>query len=85
MLRRDGSRAVLEVSDHGPGMAPEVAAHVFDRFYRADPSRSRAQGGTGLGLAIVAALVDAHGGTVTVDSREGAGSTFRAVLPLAPR
>jgi two-component system OmpR family sensor kinase len=85
VLRRDGSLAVLEVSDHGPGMAPEVAAHVFDRFYRADPSRSQAQGGTGLGLAIVAALVDAHGGTVTLDSREGAGSTFRAVLPLAPR
>ena len=69
--RRSRSRAargrtatrVVEVADHGPGMAPEVAARAFERFYRADPARSRHRGGSGLGLAIVEATVAAHGGT----------------------
>ncbi len=74
--------AVLEVSDDGPGMPPEAAARVFERFYRADPARSR--GGTGLGLAIVAGLVEAHGGSVEVDTTPGAGATFRVTLPLDP-
>ncbi|MEO6713088.1 MAG: HAMP domain-containing sensor histidine kinase [Mycobacteriales bacterium] len=79
----DGADAVLEVSDTGPGLSPEAAARVFERFYRADTSRTRAAGGTGLGLSIVAALVAAHGGTVAVETAPGEGSTFRVRLPLA--
>ena len=77
--------AVLEVIDTGPGLTPEQAERVFERFYRADAARTRAQGrtGTGLGLAIVAALVAAHGGSVSVDSRPGEGATFRMRLPVA--
>jgi two-component system OmpR family sensor kinase len=75
---------VLEVADQGPGLAPEQAERVFERFYRADQARTRKAGGTGLGLAIVAALVAAHGGTVTLDTAPGRGATFRVTLPLAP-
>jgi two-component system, OmpR family, sensor kinase len=75
---------VLEVSDQGPGLPPEQAERVFERFYRADAARTRKAGGTGLGLAIVAALVAAHGGTVALDTAPGQGSTFRMTLPLAP-
>ncbi|HEX2315421.1 MAG TPA: HAMP domain-containing sensor histidine kinase [Thermomonospora sp.] len=75
---------VCEVTDQGPGLTPEQAERVFERFYRADESRSREDGGSGLGLAIVAALVAAHGGAVQVDSTPGEGSTFRVILPLAP-
>ncbi len=74
--------AVLEVTDHGPGLTSEQAAHVFERFYRADPARTA--GGTGLGLAIVAALVAAHGGVAWVRSRPGEGATFCIALPLSP-
>jgi two-component system OmpR family sensor kinase len=74
---------VLEVADDGPGLAPEDAARVFERFYRADPSRTRSSGGTGLGLSIVAALVAAHGGTVEVDTEPGRGATFRVRLPVS--
>jgi two-component system, OmpR family, sensor kinase len=76
--------AAVEVVDHGQGLTPEQTERVFERFYRADPARSRAAGGTGLGLSIVAALVAAHGGTVQVDSVPGRGARFRVVLPLAP-
>jgi two-component system, OmpR family, sensor kinase len=76
--------AAFEVVDHGPGLAPEQAERVFERFYRADPARSPADGGSGLGLSIVAALVAVHGGTVAVDSVPGRGARFRVVLPLAP-
>jgi two-component system OmpR family sensor kinase len=76
--------AAVEVVDHGQGLTPEQAERVFERFYRADPARSRAAGGTGLGLSIVAALVAAHGGAVQVDSVPGRGARFRVVLPLAP-
>jgi two-component system OmpR family sensor kinase len=75
--------AVLTVADEGPGMATEHAARVFERFYRADPSRSRADGGAGLGLAIVSALVAGHNGTITVDTAPGEGARFRIELPLA--
>jgi two-component system OmpR family sensor kinase len=75
--------AVVEVADTGPGLAPEDAQRVFERFYRVDASRTRSAGGTGLGLSIVAALVAAHGGTVQVDTAPGAGATFRVRLPLA--
>ncbi|HYN17316.1 MAG TPA: HAMP domain-containing sensor histidine kinase, partial [Actinomycetes bacterium] len=76
--------AAVEVVDHGPGLAPEQAERVFERFYRADPARSHADGGTGLGLSIVAALVAVHGGTMRVDSVPGRGARFRVVIPLAP-
>ena len=75
---------VLEVADRGPGMSPEQAEHVFERFYRGDQARTRKAGGTGLGLAIVAALVAAHGGTVTLNTAPGQGATFQITLPLAP-
>jgi two-component system OmpR family sensor kinase len=75
--------AVLEVADQGPGLAPEDAHRVFERFYRADSSRTRASGGSGLGLSIVAALTSAHGGRVELDTAPGQGATFRVLLPLA--
>jgi two-component system OmpR family sensor kinase len=75
---------VLEVIDHGPGMSPEQANRVFERFYRADQARARATGGSGLGLAIVDALVSAQGGIASVRTAEGKGATFRIALPLAP-
>jgi len=73
---------VIEVSDTGPGIAPEDLPHVFDRFYRADKSRSRASGGSGIGLAIVKQLVEAHEGQVGVKSQAGVGSTFFLILPV---
>ncbi len=76
--------AVVDVVDHGEGLTPEQARHVFERFYRAEQSRNRKSGGgNGLGLAIVSALVAAHGGTATVESAPGQGATFRITLPLA--
>jgi two-component system OmpR family sensor kinase len=80
----DGEGAVIVVADDGPGMDPERVAHVFERFYRSDPSRSRLHGGAGLGLSIVAAIVAAHGGTVTAASTIGRGTTFTVRLPAAP-
>ncbi len=74
--------AVLEVKDSGPGLNEEDAGRVFERFYRADASRSRASGGVGLGLSIVAAVAEAHGGTASASSEPGAGTTFRVTLPL---
>jgi two-component system, OmpR family, sensor kinase len=78
-----GSEAILEVTDEGAGLDADDAARVFERFYRADPSRARDRGGTGLGLAVVAALVEAHGGRVELDTSPGSGATFRVRLPLA--
>ena len=72
---------VLHVADEGPGMAPEHAERVFERFYRADTARTRAAGGTGLGLAIVASLVQAHGGTVDLVTAEGQGAVVTVRLP----
>jgi two-component system, OmpR family, sensor kinase len=80
----DDDAAVLEVADTGPGLPPEDAARVFERFYRTDPARSRADGGTGLGLSIVKALVEAHGGAITLETTPGAGARFTVRLPLQP-
>jgi two-component system, OmpR family, sensor kinase len=74
----------LDVTDHGPGMTPEQAHRVFERFYRTDQARTRATGGSGLGLAIVNALIAAHGGVASVRTAPGKGATFRIALPLAP-
>ena len=89
-LRADDGWAEIEVSDRGPGLAADEAAHVFEPFYRADPARGRARAddwddeqGTGLGLAIVAAIAEAHGGDVGVTSEPGDGATFRVRLPVA--
>ena len=73
----------VEVTDHGPGIAPDDLPKVFDRFYRADVARARASGGSGLGLAIASAIVHAHGGTVGVESPPGRGATFWVELPAA--
>ena len=72
---------VLSVTDTGVGIAEEHRPHVFERFYRVDPARARASGGTGLGLAICKRIVEAHGGTVEVESQAGTGSTVRVRLP----
>lgn len=78
----EGDTAVVVVRDDGPGMAPEDAARAFERFHRADESRTRGEGGgSGLGLAIVDELVRAHGGTVTLDTAPGVGATFTVRLP----
>jgi signal transduction histidine kinase len=81
--RRDGADAVLTVRDTGPGLDAEQLAHVFDRFYRIDAARARAQGGAGIGLAIVAALAGAMGGRAWVESDgPGRGATFSVALPV---
>jgi len=76
-----GERSVIEVRDHGPGISEDDAAKVFERFYRADTSRTRETGGSGLGLAIVAAIVGSHGGTVRVQKTDGGGATLVVSLP----
>ena len=80
-VAREGGIALLEVADEGPGLSDEQAAHVFERFYRGEASRSRDGGGTGLGLAIVAAIAHAHEGDVEVARGNGAGVAFRVSLP----
>jgi len=82
-LSVSGSTAVVEVADSGPGIPPEARSQLFDRFFRADPARSRDHGGAGLGLSIVAAIVEAHGGSVTVLEGQPSGAVFRVELPVA--
>ena len=77
----DQEHVVLAVADSGPGMSEQDAARVFERFFRADASRTRASGGAGLGLPIVESLVRAHGGTVRVITVPGQGCTFQVTLP----
>jgi two-component system OmpR family sensor kinase len=72
----------VRIVDDGPGIAPELLPTLFERFVRGDVSRSRHKGSTGLGLAIVKAVVDAHGGTVDVESEPGS-TVFSVALPLA--
>ncbi len=78
----EGDRAWIAVADEGPGISPEDQAHVFDRFWRADKARARADGGTGLGLAIVRQIVAGHGGEVRLHSKVGVGSSFVVWLPI---
>jgi two-component system OmpR family sensor kinase len=80
--KTERATAVVTVHDNGPGIPRALQKDLFERFARGDSSRSRASGSTGLGLAIVQAVVDAHGGTVSVKSRKG-NTTFRVELPLA--
>ncbi len=82
-LLRDGTSASIQVADHGPGLRPEARDRVFERFFREDPSRTRASGGAGLGLAIVKAIVEAHGGSAEVVETPGGGATFLIRLPAA--
>lgn len=79
--RTEPGHAVCQVTDDGPGIAASDLPHVFSRFYRADRSRSRQTGGVGLGLAIARSIVEAHGGTLTVDSLPGQGTVFTVRLP----
>jgi signal transduction histidine kinase len=81
-VRRDTSQTLISVSDNGNGIAADVLPHIFDRFYRADPSRSRSTGGAGLGLAIVRQLVAAHDGSIRAESEPGRGSRFIVTLPV---
>jgi two-component system sensor histidine kinase BaeS len=83
--RRTGDDVVLTVADTGPGIAAEDLPHVFDRFWRAEKSRSRRTGGSGLGLAIVRHLVAAHGGTAGAVSEPGEGAVFTLRLPAGSR
>jgi signal transduction histidine kinase len=82
-LRSDDGFAVVDVRDTGAGIPADDIGRVFDRFYRADPARSRESGGTGLGLAIARWIVEAHGGQIRVESKLGAGSTFKIRIPLS--
>ena len=74
---------MLEVADNGIGIPVSAQPHIFERFFRVDKARSREMGGAGLGLSIVKSICTAHGGTVSFQSTEGAGSKFTIRLPLA--
>jgi two-component system OmpR family sensor kinase len=82
-VRADGVRARVDAHDDGPGIPAADLAHVFERFYRGEKTRSREEGGSGLGLSIVQGLVRAQGGDVAITSAEGAGTTVTFWLPLA--
>jgi two-component system phosphate regulon sensor histidine kinase PhoR len=85
-VTQEGHSAIIRVSDTGVGIPEADRFRIFERFYRVDRARSRELGGTGLGLAIVKHIVEAHGGTVTVDSQLRKGSTFSVTIPIrAPR
>lgn len=80
-LRAVNGRASVNITDQGPGIAPEHQERIFERFYRIDKARSRELGGAGLGLAIAKWAIDAHGGSIELESHIGGGSTFRVLLP----
>jgi two-component system sensor histidine kinase BaeS len=77
---RGDAHVTLRIEDTGPGIAPEHLPHVFDRFYRVEAARDQASGGSGLGLSIVRAIVEQHGGRVTVSSPPGGGARFEITL-----
>ena len=83
-ISRSGDNLLLRIADSGPGLGPEDAARAFDRFFRADPDRARDTGGAGLGMSIVQAVVQAHHGSVTLDTGPGRGLTVHVLLPAAP-
>lgn len=80
-----GPDVVISVTDTGEGIPTRDSERVFERFYRVDSARSRATGGTGLGLSIVKHVAESHGGSVSLESELGIGSTFTIRLPLEPR
>jgi two-component system OmpR family sensor kinase len=80
----DRGVGVLEVVDHGEGIPPQIRDKIFQRFWRADSSRTRETGGSGLGLAIVSGIIASHKGEVSVRETPGGGATFRVSLPLLP-
>ena len=79
-----GAAVQIDVKDDGPGIPPQQAEHIFERFVRGDAGETQRVGGTGLGLAISKSLIELHGGSISVDSEVGRGSTFTVILPLAP-
>lgn len=82
-VKRNGDQAVVRIADNGMGIPAESLLQIFDRFYRVDPSRSRAKGNSGLGLAICKAILEAHGGKIDVKSQIGAGAEFILTLPIS--
>jgi two-component system sensor histidine kinase ResE len=80
----ENNSITVSITDQGPGIPPEDLKHIWERFHRVEKSRSRALGGTGLGLAIVKQIVEAHGGTVNVQSEVGKGSTFSFTMKALP-
>ncbi|TMV44962.1 HAMP domain-containing histidine kinase [Paenibacillus mesophilus] len=82
VLSESPGEAVVRISDNGAGIDPEALPHIFDRFYRADPSRNGSSGGSGLGLAIVKQIVEEHGGRVWAESAPGAGTSILFTLPI---
>ena len=81
---RAGGFGQIAIIDHGEGIPPQLREKIFQRFWRADTSRTRETGGSGLGLAIVAGIVEKHQGHVEVLETPGGGATFRVSLPLVP-
>ena len=81
-LGLSGSQVILEVRDHGEGIAESLRDKIFERFYRVDNSRNSETGGSGLGLAICRAIVERHGGTISAHETQGGGATLRVALPL---
>jgi signal transduction histidine kinase len=80
---KQGNLIAVSVTDSGEGIPAEDIPHLFERFYRVDKSRTRATGGSGLGLKIARRLVEAHGGTITVQSEPSKGSCFTFTIPIA--